>query len=356
MSDIIDDYLDTLRRELGTLPDAADVVAELEDHLRATVEALRLPDAERPLAAELAIGRLGEAELVARSIRMERGRLRGSDPVIMPRRVLTACELLLLVAAVAYSIAVRLFDAPCSGEFDQLGAATQQCLDRWESVELLPFLPVLPLGLDGLASSTTLGVFLIAIALATLATVLFTLAQPWFSHVRNWGLAIGACSLITGAAVVAHLVEPTGGLAWWGFIAAAGVDLAVLCAVVQLWSEPLDLGRAARRRARRRERPVVVLSYTRYRVRATLILFGLAGVGGVQLVQQVLLAPASGVLIEVARQGGGFLPMGVTQQVLPLAIVASALSSLLMGVAAGRGISAAPTAARGCPARVQPGE
>ena len=104
------------------------------------------------------------------------------------------------------------------------------------------------------------------------------------------------------------------------------------------------------------ERPVVVLSYTRYRVRATLILFGLAGVGGVQLVQQVLLAPASGVLIEVARQGGGFLPMGVTQQVLPLAIVASALSSLLMGVAAGRGISAAPTAARGCPARVQPGE
>ena len=61
---------------------------------------------------------------------------------------------LLLVAAVAYSIAVRLFDAPCSGEFDQLGAATQQCLDRWESVELLPFLPVLPLGLVAFATPT----------------------------------------------------------------------------------------------------------------------------------------------------------------------------------------------------------
>lgn len=92
MSDPIEDYLASLRRELGTIPEADDVVAEINDHLREACSSPTCPDAEPARLAERAIERFGEAATVAREVRMERGRLRGTDPGAHPYLDLHDCR------------------------------------------------------------------------------------------------------------------------------------------------------------------------------------------------------------------------------------------------------------------------
>ena len=181
MIDPIDDYCATIRADLAGLPGADDVVAELEDHLREATERLSGEDADQTAATELAIERLGEPELVARGIRTAHGWPRGSDPVAVRRLPFTMSEILLILAAVAYSLATFLFDSACGGDFDKLGEDTRQaCLDRWEAVELLPSLPALPFGLDGLSTTPAIhGALLVSLILMATATLTFAMAQPW---------------------------------------------------------------------------------------------------------------------------------------------------------------------------------
>lgn len=329
MSDPIDDYLRSLRRELGSIPDADDVVAEIEDHLLEACSSPTGADADRARAAEAAIGRLGEPALVARSVRMESGRLRGNDPVPIRRWVFTIAEVMLILAAAAYGVAAWLHHQPCSADFDDLGTITQACLDRGEAAEVLPF-PALPFGFDGLTPGpATQWLFLVAVLLMAGSLAVFVPLQPWFASTKATGLALAALSLTTGAAAIVHLADPETGLPWWGLIAAVGVELACVCAATQVWADPPDLGRLARPSVR----PVQSISFSRYRTRASLVLIAAGGAGGLHLPQLPLLGPLAALTGGVGHwlDPEWSLPGWVAYQASTAAIVAPAVLSLLLG-------------------------
>ena len=342
MSEAIDDYLGSLRRELGTIPDADDVVAEIEDHLREACSPPAGADADPELAVEAAIGRLGAPAVVARGIRMERGRLRGSDPVPVQAWAFTLAEVTLILAATAYGLAAWLYHQPCSADFADLGLATQACLDRWESTELTLF-PALPLGFDALTPAPAAHwLFIVAALLMTGSLALVAPRQPWFASIRRTALILGVSTLITAAAVAVHLADPAAGLPWWGVVAAIGVDLAGVCAAAQVWTDPPDLGRAIGLPGHGRTRPI---TFTRYRVRATLILLAAGGAGGVHLAQLMILGPLAAATDGFTRWLDSWsLPIWVVYQAHTAAVAVPAVLSLLLGRLPGRAPDEASTA------------
>lgn len=331
MSDPIDEYCAAIRADLAGLPGADDVVAELEDHLREAAECMTGEDADQTLATGLAIERLGEPQLVARGIRLEHGWLRGSDPVAVRRLSFTMCEILLILAAIGYSLATFLFDLACGGDFDQLGEVTQQgCLDRWEAVESFPFLPALPFGLDGLSTTPVIhGALLASLVLMATSTVAFAMAQPWPGGTRRWALIAGACTVAAGLAVAMHPLNPSAGFSWWGAGAAIAIDAAALSAIALVWSGPLDVRWTAARRAQSPRH--LVTSCTRYRIRASLILLACAGAGA-HVLQQVLLAPLTAMMIEASRRGlQWWLPAPWLNQIQALLLVTLPIASMILG-------------------------
>ncbi|HMQ39306.1 MAG TPA: hypothetical protein PKA07_17230 [Micropruina sp.] len=331
MIDPIDDYCATIRADLAGLPGADDVVAELEDHLREATERLSGEDADQTAATELAIERLGEPELVARGIRTEHGWPRGSDPVAVRRLPFTMSEILLILAAVAYSLATFLFDSACGGDFDKLGEDTRQaCLDRWEAVELLPSLPALPFGLDGLSTTPAIhGALLVSLILMATATLTFAMAQPWPGGTRRWALIAGGCTVAAGLAVATHPLDPGAGFSWWGAGAAIAIDAAALSAIALVWSGPLDVGRTPARPAQ--SPGDLVTSCTRYRIRASLILLAAAGAGA-HVLQQVLLGPLAAIMIEASRsQLQWWLPAPWRNQIQPLLLLTLPIASMILG-------------------------
>lgn len=328
MSDPIDDYCEVLRDEFRGLTGRDELVAEIDDHLRESSEALRRAGQEQPV--ETAIGRLGRPESVARGIRMVRGRPRGTDPMIVPRWPLTVSAALLVLAAVAYAVATWLYQLPCSGPFDELGPATDRCLDRWEDIDLFP-LSALPVGFDGLAPSpATHVVFLVACGSMVAATVLLALTQPWFAGTRNTVLSVAAGTLITAVAVAVHRADPTAGLAWWGTLAALGTDLAALCAIVRVWIDPVGPPRFPTPRSE--PPPSRVDSYTRYRVRMTLLLFASAGAGAAHVALLLVLGPLVSLTSGISRSldGGWSVPVWAIYQAHALFIAAAAIAGLLL--------------------------
>ncbi len=334
MSDPIDSYLRSLRRELGTIPDADDMVAEIEDHLRESCSS-DAPDADPALAIESAIERLGAPTVVARGIRMERGRLRGSDPIPACGWAFTLTEVMLILAATAYGFATWLYDQPCSADFDELGPAEQACLDRWEAAELLPF-PALPFGFDGMTPSpATHLLFLVAVLLMTGSLALFVPRQPWFASIRRTALAVGVLTLVTGAGVAVHLGDPSPGLPWWATVAAVGVDLACVCATAQVWTDPPDLGHRFGSAGRWPPRPI---TFTRYRARAALVMLAAGGAGGLHLLQLLILGPLAAATNGVIRwlDAEWSLPTWLPYQAHTAAIAVPAILSLLLGRFTGR--------------------
>lgn len=330
MSEPIEDYLASLRRELGTIPEADDVVAEINDHLREACSSPTCPDAEPARLAERAIERFGEAATVAREVRMERGRLRGTDPVPIHTWIFTIAEVMLILAAVVYGLASWIYHQSCSADFDALGDTGRICGDRREASELAP-LPALPVGFDGLTPSpATQILFLVAALLMAGALAFFIPRQPWFASMRRTASTLGALTLVTAAAVVVHLGDPVAGLPWWGCVPALGVDLACVCAVAQVWIDPPDLSAAVRSTGRR---PPESITFSRYRSRASLILVSAAGAGGLHLLQLPLLGPLFAI-IDAIRHGFGLewsLPLWVLYQAHTVAIAAPAVFSLLLG-------------------------
>ena len=329
MTDPIDDYLGSLRRELGTIPDADDVVAEIEDHLREACSPPAGAEADPELAVEAAIGRLGEPAVVARGVRMERGRLRGSDPVPVQAWAFTLTEVMLILAATAYGLAAWLYHQPCSADYHDLGPAARACLDRSESAELAPF-PALPLGFDGLTPApATHWLFLVAALLMAGSLAFFVPRQPWFASIRRTALILGVLTLITAAAVAVHLGDPVAGLSWWGVVAAIGVDLACVCAAAQVWTDPPDLSRGIGSPGRGRTGSI---TFTRHRVRAALILLAAGGAGGIHLAQFMILGPLAATTDGIARWlDSRSLPIWVAYQAHTAAIAVPAILSLLLG-------------------------
>ena len=326
MTDPIDDYRTVLRDQLTGVPGADEVVDELYDHLRESTETLTRRGLDRAEAGERAVERLGDVRLVARSIRADRGWLRGSDPVSVPRRPFLLCEALLILAAVAYAVAIRAYDQPCDGVFKNFIEPPQECVDRWEWGDMLPFLPALPWGLDGLSTAPAIHAGLLAgLGLMAASTVLLALLQPWSRGTRRWALASGALTLTTALAVANHGFTPTH-FPGWGIAATIGIQIAALAAVVLLWTDPLPNRRATPGPPRQ-----AVMSYTRYRVRASLVLLAAAG-GGIQLFP-LLLGPFTSVLIGVGREHGDLLQLATPwfpQLLHPLLIATPALISLAL--------------------------
>ncbi len=331
MSDAIEDYLRSLRRELGTIPDADDVVAEIDDHLREACSAATGPDADPAEAAETAIGRFGQPAEVAQAVRMERGRLRDSDPVPIQPWTFTLTEVMLILAALTYGVANWIYQQPCSADFDDyLEGPGRICGDRREASELAPF-PALPLGFDGMTPSpVTQWLFLIAVLLMAGSLAFFIPRQPWFASMRRTASILAALTLATGAAVVVPLAAPDEGLPWWGLVAAFGVDLACVCAAAQVWLDPIDLNGTAQATGRRPSRSITCV---RYRSRASLILISAGGAGCLHLVQLPLLGPLAA-LTDAVRHGLDLewaLPLWVLYQAQTVAIAAPAVLSLLLG-------------------------
>lgn len=328
MTDPIDGYLASLRRELGAIPDADDVIAEINDHLREACSPPTGADADPAKVVEEAIERFGGPAEVAQAVRMERGRLRGSDPIPIHAWIFTIAEVMLILAAVIYGLASWIYHEPCRARFEELGVAGRVCRDRREAAELAPF-PALPVGFDGLTPNPATQCFLVAVLLMAGTLALFIPRQPWFSSMRRTASALGALTLVTGAAVVVQLGDPDTRLPWWGLVAAFGVDLACVCAVGQVWIDPPDLGGTVRS-VGRTPRPI---TFTRYRRRASLILVSAAGAGGIHLTQLPLLGPLAAIT-DAVRNGLGLewsLPLWVLYQAHTVMIAAPAVLSLLLG-------------------------
>jgi hypothetical protein len=73
VGDVIAAYLRELDAEVGPLPLRRRLLAEAEDHLRATAEALEAEGVDRAEAERRAVERFGAAEAVARRLRAEVG-------------------------------------------------------------------------------------------------------------------------------------------------------------------------------------------------------------------------------------------------------------------------------------------
>ncbi|MFT4294133.1 MAG: permease prefix domain 1-containing protein [Micropruina sp.] len=334
MSDPINEYRADLRRQLTGVPGADDVVAELDDHLRESTETLTRHGMNPAQADAVAIGRLGNARTVARSVRVERGWLRGRDLVIVARRPFLIAELLLILAALAYAVATLLHDLPCdrvgAGEVDGMSAGTlHECLGRGEDWELAPFFPPLPLGLAGLNTASATLLFLVAAIAMAVAVVQFAGRQPWLRPTRRWALLSGALTVATGLAATVQPLNPASRIGW-SMAAALGVDLALLCTLALLWTSGMDPALTAG--AERAPKPGVVMTYTRYRVRVSLILLASAGCG-IHFLQQVALAPVAIVIAELRRTVGylGWAPTPLLGQLHTLLVVLPVLASMILG-------------------------
>ncbi|MFT4216745.1 MAG: hypothetical protein QM619_06110 [Micropruina sp.] len=331
MSDPIEEYRTDLRRQLTGVPGADDVVAELGDHLRESSEVLtgRGMDAER--ADAVAIGRLGDTRTVARSIRAARGWLRGSDLVTVARRPFLVTEVLLILAALAYAVATLLHDLPCDHAGDSMDdGALHECLGRWEDWELAPFFPPLPLGLAGMNTAPATLLFLVAAIVMAVAVAQFALRQPWLRTTRGWALLSGALTVGTGLAATIQPLNPASRVGW-SMAAALLVDVALLCAIALLWTsglEPARIGRSATP-----SEHDLTMTYTRYRLRASLILLASAGCG-IHFLQQVTLAPVAMVTAELRHTFGDpswTLPTPLLGQLHTLLVVLPVLVSMILG-------------------------
>ncbi len=336
MTGPIDEYRADLRQQLTGVPGADDVVAELDDHLRESSEVLSRHGMDAERAGAAAIGRLGDARTVARSIRADRGWLHGHDLVTVARRPFLIAEVLLILAALAYAVAVLLHELPCAtvdtGQLDTTddGTPLGRCFSRWEDWDLAPFLPPIPARLDGLSiAPATQLLFLVAATLMAAAVVQFSLRQPWLGSTRGWALLSGALTLTTGLMVA---VEPLGldlGLGW-SLTAALGVDAAVLSAIALLWTSGLEPARIAD--SERAPKRGVVMTYTRYRLRASLILLASAGCG-IHVLQQIALAPVA-ILVSASNRHFGYTWWAWTPwagQLHTVLILAPAVASVILG-------------------------
>ncbi|MFT4227129.1 permease prefix domain 1-containing protein [Micropruina sp.] len=201
MSDPIDDYLKSLRRELGTIPDADDIVAEIDDHLgqAAAEEARRGLD---PVAAsEAAVMRLGTPAQVGRAVRTQRGRWRSGDPIVLAGWPFLVAEIMLIVGGLALATSAYLFWLPC-GEF-LAGQDGLRCYPLMDAGVALPAIPQDQIRLLAVHLAALIGQSLLGLGWA-----IFALSQPWRISTRIIALVPTALTLALATAELLAIGEP----------------------------------------------------------------------------------------------------------------------------------------------------
>lgn len=267
MSDPIDAYLDSLRRELGTVPDAEDVVAEIGDHLgeAAADEANRGLD---PIAAsEAAVARLGTPGQVGCAVRAERGRWRSGDPIVVAGWPFLVAGVMLFLGGVALAASAYLFWLPC-GEF-VAGQDGPRCYPLMDAGVALPAIPQDHARLLAMHLAALMGQSLLGIGWAT-----FVLSQPWRTSTRIIALAPTELVLSLAVAGLAAIHVPVLG-DWVIFAMLLLLNIACALAIGHAIEDPLPgLGRRGSL-----PRIARTLSYRRYLWRIALLVLAINSAG-----------------------------------------------------------------------------
>lgn len=210
MSDAIDEYRAAMRTELAGIPGAADLLAELEDHLREAADTLvehgRPPD----VAAQESVDRFGSAALIGRRIRVEHGRPRAQDPAPGRHWPFVVAEVLLILAAVSAGAAIYVHWLPCGGDAIGDEWISDACVTRMDAAWAFPFAPE-----AGERSLFADGFRLTGLLLMALAWLMFTVGQPW-RPLNRLVIALPIAPLLAMAADTAWLMaDPSAEPQWW---------------------------------------------------------------------------------------------------------------------------------------------
>lgn len=278
MNDPIDEYRTALRSELAGIPGSDDLVAELEDHLRAATEASVGGGQASDTAAREAIDRFGSAALIGRRIRAEHGRPRAHDPAPGRRWPFTVAEILLLLAAIAAWTAIYVHWLPCGGDANTPDYISHACQTRMDASWAFPFAPEVgerSLLADG---SRFAGLILIALAWGV-----FTIGQPWRARARLV-IALPIVPILAAAMHTAWLiVSPAAEPQWWTetlvfWMAVDGLAVAAFGAIIN--APPYE---SLRDTDRVTLKPVTV-TYGTYCWRIALLLVAVSGPGFTRIV------------------------------------------------------------------------
>lgn len=270
MTDPIDSYVASLRRELRGVPDAGDIVSELEDHLREAAEALTATGCAPQVAARESVQRFGRPALVARSVRAAHHHPSDRDPTPARRWVFGVTEGLLILAAVAATAAIYLHWSPCGGDAITPDEIQSACLARMDAAWAFPFAPE-----AAERSLATDGLRLGALLLLTLAWSLVSLCQPWRPLVRLV-VALPVLPLLVMAADTAWLItHPAAESHRWARDAPVVMDLCAVAAFVAI----VMLAAPLHHHGDRPGHPLPAkasISYGSFRWRAALLLLGVS--------------------------------------------------------------------------------
>lgn len=322
MTDPIDSYVASLRRELRGVPDAGDIVSELEDHLREAADALVLGGSPSHLAAREAVQRFGRPGLVARSIRAARLQPSHRDPAPVRRWVFGLTECLLILAALSATAALYLHWLPCGGDAITPTRIQDACLTRMDTSWAFPFAP--EAGERGLVTDAFR---LAALLLLTLGWSALTFGQPWRPLVRLV-VALPILPLLTMAADTAWLMaDPAAEPHWWTEAAATAMDLFALAA----FGAGVILAAPLHERTDRHGQPVPIraaISYGSFRWRVALLLCAVSATSRLRAYFEYFTFAGFSDLNWDTPPGTGYLIAG--------SIAVCALSSLLLGLFARR--------------------
>lgn len=273
MNDPIDEYSAAVRSELAGVPGTDDLVAELEDHLRAAADKLMDGGRTSEDAAREAVDRFGSPALIGRRIRAEHGRPRAHDPAPGRRWPFTVAEILLIGAAVAAAIAIHAHWLPCGGDAITQDEISDACLTRMDTGWAFPFAP--EAGERGLLADSSRLVALLMIALAWLS---FAIGQLWRPRTRLL-VALPVVPILAAAAHTAWLItHPSAEPQWWTGTFSFGllVDALAMAAFVAIINAP-PYGRL-HETDQVRLKPVTA-TYGTYRWRVALLLVAVSAPG-----------------------------------------------------------------------------
>ncbi|MFT4216746.1 MAG: permease prefix domain 1-containing protein [Micropruina sp.] len=338
MTDPIADYCRVVRRGLVGVTDVDEVVAEVEDHLRETADALAASGSTPDDAALEAVRRFGAPGAVVGGLRAQHGYPRGRDPAPVSRSIFTLAAGLLMLAAGAAAVAIYLHWLPCGGDAITTDTIQDACLTRMDTSWAFPFAPEAGERSPAADLFRLAGLLLLVLTGATLG-----LGQPWCRRVR-WAILAPVLPILAMAADTVWLILDPSTDPHLGIAAALPLDvlIGVGLAAVATVIAPLDEGSGGWVRNMPGQAPI---SYTAAQWRAALLLLGMSAPSFTHAVAEYMVMIGLSDLNWDTPPGTGYLTAGW--------IAACAIVSLLVGLFARPPVTLDEYAAQ---ARAEPAE